>query len=342
MTTLATPPRRSFLSDVFSVARTRAAVLVMNVASGVLVARLLGAEGKGLVAALTVAPAMILILCELGVVHSAAFHIGKKSASLDRVFGSLLMIGVVTTLFGVAICALYFKATWLPAYNWALVGLAIGTIPAAVFRSYASGVFLGTERIQLFNRASWIPPLTRLVLILALTGALGFGAYGAIGAQLAAGVAMALYAASLLRGLSSARPRFEWETTRAIASLGVSFAISLFLMTMLYKINIVLLQRMNTLEELGVYTVGANLAQYIWQIPAAMTAVVLSRGANAADADAYTKKVLVLFRLTIIVGVLGAGAIALAGPILIPLVYGESFAPSAQVLAAMLPGVTAF
>ncbi|MEL7029392.1 MAG: oligosaccharide flippase family protein, partial [Pseudomonadota bacterium] len=314
----------------------------MTLASGVLVARLLGAEGRGLVAALAVAPTIVLALCELGIMHSAACHLGRKTFERERIIAALSGIGIVTIVLACAACGAYYAATWLPAYSWPLALLAIAAVPAQVIRSYASGVFLGVQQIKSFNRASWIGPALRLVLIIALAGGLAWGAYGVLAAAAIAGFAISGYALYLVGRIAPLRPRFEMEAWRALIGLGVSFAAALFIMTLLYKINIVLLQRLASLEEVGVYTVGSNLAEYIWQIPGAMTAVIFSRGANAADPDAYTEKLLVLFRLTLATGLVGACAIAAVAPFLIPFVYGADFERSATVLIAMLPGVTAF
>ena len=334
--------QRSFVFDVFTVATTRVAVTVLSLLGGILVARLLGAEGKGLVTALMVGPTLVLAFSELGVVRATAYHIGRKTFPIERIVGALPLIGLGAALLGAGACLVYFKATWLPSYNWVLVSLTIAMIPLMILRSYATGVFLGVQQIANFNRATWLSPFLRLVFIVVLAGGLGWGAYGVMAAEWIAVCAISIYAAVLVRRVAPLRFQLDFELASQLVRLGASFAVSIFIMTLMHKVNIVLLQRLSPLSDLGVYSVGANLAEYIWQIPGAMAAVIFSRGANAKDPDAYTEKVLVLFRFTLLAGVFGGGAVALAGPILIPMLYGPEFARSAPVLWALLPGVMAF
>ena len=333
---------QSFFHDVLAVGTTRVSVMVVSFLTGVLVARLLGAEGKGLVAALTVAPAIVVTICDLGLMHATAYHIGRRTLPIERIVGALLSIGLLASLLAVAACLVYFRVTWLPEYTWLLVALATATIPMAIFRSYAIGVFLGRQQIANFNRAHWIGPLIRLALVVALVALLGWGAGGVLVAQLLAGAVIGVYALKLVRRLAPLRMSIDLEASRHLISLGLSFAASLFVMTLLYRINIVLLQHLGTLEELGVYTVGANLAEYIWQIPSALTAVVFSRGTNSKDPDRYSGKVLILFRITLLAAVIGSLAVAIAAVVLVPLLYGPQFEASVAVLWVMLPGVTAF
>lgn len=336
------PTRRSFFHDVFSVATTRVAVLVMTAAGGVLIARLLGVEGKGLVTAVLVAPTIVVSFCDLGLTHAAAFHIGRKTFPLDRIVGALALIAGGAALLGSLACLIYFRATWIPDYSIALVALATASIPLTIIRNYSTGVFLGVGQIKNFNRANWAVPFTRVVFIVLFAWVLAFGALGVVAANLASAAVMAAYSLFMVAKIAPLRFKLDVEVANKLVRLGVVFAAALFIMTLLYRINIVMLQQLGSLSQIGIYSVGANLAEYIWQIPTAMMAVVFSRGANAEDPDSYSRKVLVLFRITLVVAICGALGVAVAGPIAIPLLYGEDFAGSAHVMWAMLPGVTAF
>lgn len=334
--------RGSFFSDVLKIGLTRVAVVGMTVLTGVLIARLLGAEGRGLVAVLTVVPVIIVTASDFGVKQSAAYFIGRKVLSTETVVGSFLFVGSLATALSALICLLYFAATWSPAYSWLLVALAIAATPMIILKNYATGVFLGTQHIANFNRAHWLSPALRLLFVVAFVGLLGWGVGGVMLAQLVAGAALAAYALFLIWRLFGLRQRMNLPASRKLVGLGASYAASLFSLTLLYRVNIVLLQGLGTLAGLGIYTVGANFAEYIWQIPSIMQAVVFSRGANAKDPQVFTSKVVVLVRLTFLAALASGLFIALVSPFVIPFMYGEAFRGSIGVLIAIMPGVVAF
>ncbi|MEM7568816.1 MAG: oligosaccharide flippase family protein [Pseudomonadota bacterium] len=334
--------RRSFLRDVSSVVQTKVAVLGFGFLSSILLARYLGAEGRGLLAALLVVPTVVMTFCELGIRQASAFYVGQKEYSLRQVASTLCGLGLITVAIALAVCALYFKLSWLPAYNWSLIALTLCLVPAKIIQSYASGLFLGAERITDFNRVSWLPAIVRAVCILALVAGLQVGIWGALWAEVLAAGAMTGYALWLIFPMVELRVEFDWQLAKRLVRLGVVYAASLFAITLLYKLNILLLQRLSTLDELGRYSVGANLAEYIWQLSAVMGAIIFSRSANAKNRPDFSKKIFVLLRLTFLVAVLGAAFLAMAAPLAVPLLFGDDFTSSVQVVFAMLPGIVAF
>lgn len=334
--------RRTFVKDVTSVVQTKVAVLAFGFISSILLARYLGAQGRGLLAALLVVPTVVMTFCELGIRQSSAFYVGQKQHCLEQVASTLTVLGLITSAVALVVSALYFKLSWLPAYNWSLIALTLCLIPAKIVQSYASGLFLGAERIADFNRVSWLPAIVRAAAILALVTGLQIGIWGALWAEVIAAVAMTGYALWLTLSLVNLRMRIDWRLAKRLVRLGLVYAASLFAITLLYKLNIVLLQRLSSLEELGRYTVGANLAEYIWQLPAVMGAIIFSRSANAKNRPDFSQKVFVLLRLTFIVATLGAICLALAAPFAVPRLFGSQFDGSVDVIFAMLPGITAF
>ncbi|MEM9288983.1 MAG: oligosaccharide flippase family protein [Pseudomonadota bacterium] len=333
---------RSFLKDVVSVLQTKVAVLCLGFVSSILLARYLGAEVRGLLAALLVVPTVVMTLCELGIRQSAAFHIGQDRAQLDRIAGTLVGLGLLTALLALGLSIAYFRLTWLSSYSWSLIALTLMLIPAKIVQSYASGLFLGTQRIADFNKVSWLPALVRAGCILALVAGLQVGLWGALWAEVLAAVAMTTYALWLAASFVHVRLGFDAALAKKLVRLGFVYAASLFAITLLYKINILLLQRLSTLEELGLYTVGANLAEYIWQLPAVMGAIIFSRSANAKNRPDFSQKIFVLLRLTLVLATLGALAVASVVSVFVPLVFGPAFSGSVPVIHALLPGIVGF
>ncbi|MEM9840524.1 MAG: oligosaccharide flippase family protein [Pseudomonadota bacterium] len=333
--------KRSFLRDVMPILTGRIAVQIASFITGIIIARVLGVEGKGLIAAVILAPQMIITIAEFGVRNAAAFHIGRETWPVEKIVETTLATAFLTSLIGMALCFGWLWLTWEDGYTPLIVVFACLVVPGAIVYTYIAGIFLGLQRIDEFTVSNWAPGISKLFGTAFFVGALGFGTAGAVGAMT---LSVLLVAAIMLSNLSlfvPLRVRFTPEIARKMTGIGSSFAVVYFMMVMVYKANIFLVQQFGSIEQLGFYSLSSNLAELLWQIPAVMSALVFARSAAAKDEAKFSLKVAMLARLTFLIGMIGAVIAALLARTVIPLIYGEAFAPSADIFVVLLPGVVA-
>ena len=340
--TEAVAPRRNFVRDVFSVLVARVLTKALQFAIGVVAARLVGPEGRGLIASFSVAPELAITFSQLGVRQAVAYHIGKKIYSVHELVPTLFGLALTSNLTAVVACLIYYYFTGLLNQDLSLIILALAPIPFALLSNYISGVLLGKEMIVRFNRITWIPMALNLILVISVGWIGGTGVFGIMLAGFIATVLSAGYAIWLMRSIAPIRIGFNGEIARKLTRLGIIYAGSLFLLTLNYRLPILLLQAFSSLHEVGIYTVGQTLAYIIWEIPALVSNLLFARGVNSTDQAAFSEKVFQLTRLVILAGSVVAIGCAILGPFIIPLVYGEEFRRSAEVLTILLPGTVAF
>jgi hypothetical protein len=152
-------------------------------------------------------------------------------------------------------------------------------------------------------------------------------------------VVVAGYAAVKTIELASLRPRFEWPVVRDLLVKGAVYAVALFVITLNYKVSIVVMERLSTVAEIGVFALGVSVAQLTWALPQAITTALFSHSATAPDEDVFSGKVQRLFRVNLLLALVLVLGLGLVAPVLVPLVYGEEFRPSIRVLWYLLPGV---
>ena len=327
------------MHDALVLIGNRFTVMAIGMLAGVVLARCLGAAGRGVVAAATVYPTIVLSLLELGVRQSSAYHLGKGIFTNAQVVGavSALVLSLGTT--GALLCALFLWWMGNPAITPMIILLAVAPIPFSVFTSYASGIFLGNRLVGLFANVGWMVEAMRLLAIVAFVWWLAWEAAGALLAALLAGLAVAGYALWKVSALASLRPRFEWTVIRTLILKGLVYSVALFVITLNYRINVVVMERLASVEEIGVFALGISVAQMTWAFPQAITTALFSHSATARDENQFSGKVQRLFRVTILIALALVAVLALAAPILVPLVYGEDFRPSVRVIHWLLPGV---
>lgn len=111
--------------------------------------------------------------------------------------------------------------------------------------------------------------------------------------------------------------------------------ISLLLMTMNYRIDVLMLEYYVPLSSIGVYSVGVSLAEKVWLIPDAFKDVLLSRLVKGKKKEevAIVSRVSVLITLIIII------IFSLIGEQLVNLVFGLEYNESYEITLIMFVGV---
>ena len=331
--------RRSFIHDALVLVGNQFTVMAIGAVTGIVVARCLGAAGRGVVAAATVYPAVILSLLELGVRQSSAYHLGKKIYSNAQVIGAVSALVLLLGTGGVLMSTGLLLWMDNPAITPLVILLAVAPIPLSIFTSYGSGVLLGNRLVGQFANIGWLVEVLRLLAVFAFVWLLAWGAAGALLASLLAGTLVAVYAAGRIAPLASLRPRFEWPVIRTLVLKGLVYSVALFVITLNYKVNIVVMERLSNVTEIGVFALGVSVAQLTWALPQAITTALFSHSATAEDENAFAGKVARLFRVTVLVAAALVAGLGVAAPVLVPVIYGADFAPSVRVIHLLLPGV---
>jgi O-antigen/teichoic acid export membrane protein len=306
------------------------------------VARQLGPDGKGILAAIAVYPTLIVSIAEMGIRQATVYHLGKKIYAERDIIATVMFLLCASSLLGIALCAAIYFLTSNPTFTLPMILLALAGIPLSLASSMFQGILLGKEQIGKFSAVSWLTQLLKLATVLVFVWLLGWGIAGELLGSLLTALVMALYAFWLVAKFVPLGFRFIPGLARDILTLGFSYALALFIISLNYRVDIVILERLVSPRELGQYTLGVNLAELLWQLPAALGVVVFSRSANAKDAQLFSQSVAKLLRVTFVVAVGGALVLGLCAELFIRFVYGEAFLPSANVLRFLLPGIVAF
>jgi len=100
-----------------------------------------------------------------------------------------------------------------------------------------------------------------------------------------------------------------------------------------------LLEKLRSSTDVGIYSIGASIAEQLWQLPLAVGIVVFSRTANAVDQEAMKTTTGVLLRLSFVISILLATIIFFLVPYLVPPIFGDEYIPSIRIIQLILPGI---
>lgn len=318
---------------------------LMHFAAGIIVARVLGAEGNGLVALLILIPTMIVTLGNLGIDKANGYLVGAKKYSPETLLGNAMFLTLTLTLliglvYWLALpLILDFLAT--DKVNYFMVGFVFLLIPLTLFEFYLQGILWGLNRIVHLSVVSIIRFGSLLFLNLILVWWLTWGVLGAIVAAVATPVlCVALYLFFLRHDVSRVRLSYHMPALKESFVFGVQAHLGNVFHFLNWRLDTFIVNYFVGIINVGFYVVAATLAELLWYLPDAFGFVLFPKTA-ASDPEAAAEFTPKVARLTGFLTAGGAIALFLISRLLITLLYTEEFLPALYPLWILLPGVVA-
>jgi O-antigen/teichoic acid export membrane protein len=330
-----------FTRDVAFTAAVRAVMLGAALVGGVITARILLPEGKGIYASILVMPRLVATIASLGVRQAGAYFLGKREEDAGRLLGAMRAVWLPASAAGVVVALAGLVASGLAVHGWPTLTVAVACLPLTLYVTYLSGIGLGLRWIKRVTAGQLIQALSQVGLIVLLVWGLRLGVLGAFAALAGALLVHAVYVSVVARRAHPGPWAFAPDLARRLVRRGLGYAAALFVINLNYRVDIILLNQLLDSSSVGHYTVGVGAVELLWMVPTVLGFVVFAHSATATDAAEFSRSMRpVLRRVTLLVLALGAVGAALA-PFVIPALYGEAFRPSVHVVWALLPGVVA-
>jgi len=317
---------------------------LLNMAIYVVVARGLGPEGTGAVALLTLFGVTVSLIINLGLGQSAIYYIGRREYEAKTVSSNLLTMALL-----IGIPATIVLAIAQPLYGPRL----LGSVPApyvftmvllttfALARMYAEYLFAAVHDFVWNSGLNIVDLALRLVLLLVLLP-LGVGLQGAVIALAVGTVASSLLGWELIRRrVGGLRATIDRTLVRRFSSFGVLSYAAVFTTYLNLRFDQFLVGFFLTLDQVGIYSVAVILAEVAMKF-ANVVAKVLFANVSSLDAASATQLTGRTMRATMAVALISVIGLAVLGPWLIRLFFGEAFIGASTALRLLLPGTLLF
>ncbi|WP_430466745.1 polysaccharide biosynthesis C-terminal domain-containing protein [Winogradskyella ouciana] len=330
---------KSFLLDVYSIGVSKVLMIAFGLTTSIIIARALGPEKNGIIAALLVYPSLFMSIGSLGVRQSTTYFLGKGIFTEEQIKKAITQIWLFTTVLSIGVCFILMRYFSKSGENLWLVILALLPIPFTLFNTYNSGIFLGKNEIGYFNKINWIPTFIVLIITSALVLWLSFGISGYLMALMGGPLFISCILLFKNKFINAFTFKYDWRVIKQMLSLGLIYAFALLVVNLNYKIDVILLDNLSTAFETGIYSKGVSITEYLWQIPMLLSTVVFARSAVSKDDRGFSLKVAQLLRLSFLIIGIASLVLFLLSEFIIVLMFGEAFINSVLVLNTLLPGV---
>lgn len=302
----------------------------------IVIARTLGASGKGLFTYANAA--LMLVLVTNGQSAAVAWQYTRRNRSPGAVRRTMLTIWA-------AACAPIVPL--LAAIAWFVPGQSVlfwvaAAVPFALLVQSSTGFFLADGDVRTVIVAQLFPAVGAVLLYVALLVLAHAPLETLLATWVVGYVAGACYSLVHLRRYTSgsigedrralfleqSRYAFQSSLTSVVAFLN-------------FKIDVFIIMLMLGNAQLGIYSIGIAAGEALWEISRAINTACFGRIARGTEAQA-AQVTATCMRHCFALSLAGAGCIAVAAPLLIPLVYGRGFAGAVAVTWWLLPGIVAY
>ncbi|MDQ2072357.1 polysaccharide biosynthesis C-terminal domain-containing protein [Haloarcula sp. H-GB4] len=346
---------RSLFSAFWSVASARVIVMVLGAISTPLLTRILGASLYGQYATILAVFGLLKTLMSSGVVNGAQKYFSEDRdinnwkdyvwAYYSRLGGLLALIvaailvfgsasGVVASVFGTEY-TIYFYLVAL----WAIV---------TQYREFTRRVLMGLH-LENHSEKLRIGQQTTFILLAVGLAYFNFGVAGVITGHIISNILMftigiflvwqKIDIKAVLRPIPSTFPKKE------LAFFNHTSIVYIFLLTSLYHVDILMLQRTVDDATVGYYKAALVLVELLWVAPQSLQQVLIQSVSDLWRTNAIDKINNMAVRATryvLLFTLLCATGLAALADVFVPFFFGAEYSPAVKPLLFLLPGTLGF
>lgn len=305
---------------------------LLSLVTQVLLARSLGAEGRGLVAGALAPMLLLTAVATMGLPESITHHLAARGRSdavmraIRKAFLALIGVGLLATLVWIAVELLSRNAG--PARDAAVVA-ACAVTPLLVIAGLRS-IAGGEHRWKLVALERVLGSLLQLALIIAVFVGAGLEVISATSIVAFSQIPAALVYVALVR--RAPRPSGDRQQDVALHTFGIRVWLGSLAGVLLTRLDQVLMVPLAGAKALGVYAVAVPLAESVLLANVAIRDVLFARQSENPSIEQLAKasrmSTTFVFATAVVVGI--------ASIWFVPLVFGSEFSAAVPVLVILM------
>jgi O-antigen/teichoic acid export membrane protein len=315
--------------------------LMANLVSGIVTARALGPDGRGVAVALTTVAQLAGFLFALGVAQSLSYFIARRPEDAPSLLTTWVLMLLPPTALAIAIAELLLPTIFATDGEQAIdIGRwFMFTIVLVVGLELNYGLLLGAHDFFVYNVLRFAQPMLMASSFLVLWWLDALTVESAlIAPTVGTGLVLLVGMTRAVERIGVARPALRLGLTTlwyGIRGQGSTVAANLTA-----RLDVALLPAFVASASVGLYSVATNISLIVYQLSNTFASVVLP--AAARDRERGQVKVIGSLWTSIAVAGLVALVLALIARPLLGFVYGDDFRDAAEPLVLILPGAVLF
>jgi O-antigen/teichoic acid export membrane protein len=316
------------LKDTLGLLATRVVWSAMGVVSGVILARWLGPHDRGVLALVLLLPSTIVTTVKFGAAQANVYTINRHKASVDAVASNALVLaifwGVVSSLAVWAVRDRLTDSVLRDVPDWALV-FALVRVPMLLLDNYLFSILQAIGKFSTYNIRLLLSESLRLVLLAIALIVFDMGLMAALVIYTLVWMVNVIWLVTAMSTRIRFRLSIDWPLLRETYSFGIRSYVQILTQHMLLRISFYMVSYYLGAASVAFYTIALRFTELVLEVPQAIGLVLYPRLASL-DEDEIHRLTAQTCRRTLMITAPAAAALALIGPYVIVLWYGDDFA----------------
>lgn len=336
--------RRAIFSDfvqkVAETFATRILLIGIGLVTNVIVARILGPEGRGLYAVAVAIGAIGVQFGNLGLHASNTYYVARDRELLPSLVGNTLLVSFV---FG-GLCA---GLAWVIFTLWPrlapvegpLLVMALVWIPFSLAYMLLQNLLIGIQEVRAYNKIELLTKIFSVCLI-GLVIVIGTVTVETVFSMVLIALTISFaWAMWRLQTHLKHLPLPSFALFKDNINYGFKAYLSAFFAFLVLRVDVLMIKYMLGSEQTGYYAIAVGLANMIYLFPATVGLVLFPKLCTIKD---WSDKFRMAMRVSMITGIImlpGIGVVVLIAEWAITILYGHAFQASAIPFMWLMPGV---
>jgi O-antigen/teichoic acid export membrane protein len=314
---------------------------VARFATGAIVARSLGPDGKGIYVLVLTVGAILLILFSFGMNNALNYHTASHHFSDREIFSfstyAALAGGVLAALLFYPAYLLWLADTFLAGVDPAYILLTLLLLPLNLWGGFLLNLLAGQQFLLQYNLVVLVQVTANLVFQL-IAALLDMGLTGTILAWAASGLVGLVLTLWYTRHSFSLQPKALSTVLRPALQYGMKGYPGNLLTFFNYRLDTFLVNFFIGAGPVGLYTTSVSSAEVLYLAPNAISSALLPK-VPRLSAESATELTCRLVRTMLLALIPGAILFGWIGIYLIPFIFGQAFQASTGAFLLLLPGI---
>jgi O-antigen/teichoic acid export membrane protein len=328
-----------FVRKVAETFATRIFLIGIGLVTGVLVARILGPEGRGLYAVAVTLATTGVQLGNLGLHASNTYFVAKDPTVLPSLVGNTVF---VTAFFGITSVALWVVfTTWqgLAPVQGPLLALSLAWIPFGLAYLLFQNILLGINEVRSYNKIELVMQIASVALLALVV----FFKIVRVELVFLTGLITILFSAvwtlSIIRKHLTEKPAVSIVLFKNNLRYGIKAYIAAFLAFLVLRADLLMVKYMLGAEQAGYYSIAVAMADMVYMLPVVIATILfprLSSMNNITDKWNFSRRA--IFSTSLIMALVSGSAALAAGPV-IRILFGNAYDPAVPAFIWLMPGI---
>lgn len=321
-----------FVKKVVETFGTRVLLIIIGLATSVIIARILGPEGRGICAIATTIAAISMQFGNLGLHSSNTYYISKDNDLLPKLLGNSLFISlglgsVIVFILGIIF---YLLPSIVPIHGL-ILNLALLSVPIGISYLLLQNLLIGLDLIRDYNKIELISKIASMCILFIVILSQAVTPETVFLSGVIISIATLLWVLKKIFNNLATYPTTDYTLFKNNLFYGLKSYFACLFATIVSRVDILLISNFVGLKQAGIYAIASTIADMVSLIPTTVGGLLfpkLSAQKDFITKQKYTLKIGIILTIIMLIVVLFMCSIS---NFVINLFYGKEFINAANI-----------